>query len=54
MHAFLCRHIQHQLVTKLQELPLGANVEDCLEYMRERVYQISREERAEEENKPVW
>ena len=43
-----------QLVVKLQGLPLGANVEDCLEAMRESAYQASLEERAEEENKPAW
>ena len=48
------RHMLKQLVVKLQGLPLGPNVEDCLEVMRESAYQASLEERAKEENKPAW
>ena len=42
------------LSIKLQELQLGPNTEECLQGMREKVYRVSRDERAEEENRPAW
>ena len=44
----------HQMALKDRKLRLGANTESCLQEMREKVYQISRVERAQEENRPAW
>lgn len=46
--------MQPHLITKLESLHMGANARECLEFMRERAYHISRKERAKEENKPAW
>ena len=44
----------HQMALKDSKLRLGANTESCLQEMREKVYQINRVERAQEENRPAW
>lgn len=42
------------LLTKVEHLTLGANMDVCLEKMREQAYFVQSQERAEERNKPTW
>ena len=46
--------MQKHLLTKLEHLVLGANMDVCLEKMRGQAYLIQSQERAEERNKPAW
>ena len=46
--------MQKHLLTKMEHLVLGANMDVCLEKMREQAYLIQSQERAEERNKPAW
>ena len=48
------RQLQKHLGVKLAHLDLGANSVQCLDAMRVRAYQLKMEERAEEDNKPLW
>lgn len=47
-------HVQKHMLTKMEHLILGANMNMCLERMRERAYLIQQQERAEEHSKPTW
>lgn len=47
-------HMQKHLLTKLEHLVLGANMDVCLEEMRGQAYLVQSQERAEERNKPAW
>ena len=45
---------QKHLLTKLEHLMLGANMDMCLDRMRGQAYLTQSQERAEERNKPTW
>ena len=51
---FVIRNSEKRLLSKIQSLKYGANIEKELIHMREKAYQTSLLERAKRDTKPNW